>query len=294
MTPRSVLMAGFLAGLFLSAFWDTPEVAGAPPTFGIEGIPPSHPSDAVPIEMLVPHRGIYTIGLDRAETGSGVVGVDGAMIYKFAEGCDGWIAENQTFIRFKYEEERSLDSAWSNVSWESKDGLRYRFRLSQTHNDEPSVAFQGTATVPSDGGAGLAYYTQPSPSEVFLPPGTLFPTRHLFAIVKAGQAGALNFNRAVFDGTSPDNPYEVNAVITPLSAAILGEATAGAGLSARPGWNASLAFYPWQAPKGPLPKFQLHVQYRDDGIAEGLLQDYGDITLKLRLRKLELLPRPEC
>ncbi len=216
------------------------------------------------------------------------------MIYKFAEGCDGWIVENQTFMRFEYEEERSLDSSWSYVSWESKDGLRYRFRVSQTRNGEPGEAYQGTATVPSDGGAGQAHYTQPSPSEVVLPPGTLFPTRHLFAIIKAGQAGALNFNRVMFDGTSPDNPYEVNAVITPLSAAISGEATAGAGLSARPGWNASLAFYPWQAPKGPLPEFQLHVQYRDDGIAEGLLQDYGDITLKLRLSKIELLPGPEC
>ena len=256
--------------------------------------PPGGPPGAATTAALVPHRGIYTIGLDRAEAGSGVAGVEGAMIYKFAESCDGWTVENQTYMRFEYEEGRSLDSSWSYVSWESKDGLRYRFRVSQTRNGEPGEAFQGTATVPQGGGAGRAQFTQPSPLEVALPPGTLFPTRHLFAVVEAGRAGVLNFNRVMFDGTSPDNPYEVNAVITPLSAAILGEATAGAGLGARPGWNMSLAFFPWQAPKGPLPEFQLHIQYRDDGIAEGLLQDYGDIILKLRLSKVEPLPRPEC
>jgi hypothetical protein len=129
---------------------------------------------------------------------------------------------------------------------------------------------------------------------VELSPGTLFPTRHLFAIVEAARAGELHFNRVTFDGTSLDNPYEVNAVITPLPDAVLGEATASAGFGARPGWMMSLAFYPWRAPKGPLPEFQLHIRYRDDGIAEGLLQDYGDITLKLRLSEVEPLPGPEC
>ena len=290
MTPRSVL----IAGLFLVAFLGTPGVAGAPPAFGIGVTPPGDAPGAATTAALVPHRGLYTIGLDRGEAASGVIGVEGAMIYKFAEVCDGWTVENQTFMRFEYEGVRSLDSSWSYVSWESKDGLRYQFRVSQTRNGERGEAFRGTATLPGDGGAGHAHFIQPLQLEVALPAGTLFPTRHLIAIVEAGQAGALNFNRVMFDGTSPDSPYEVNAAITPISDGILGEATASAGLGARPGWNASLAFYPWKAPNGPLPEYQLHVQYRDDGIAEGLMQDYGDITLKLRLRKVERLPRPEC
>lgn len=274
MTSRFVLTGSLIVSHLVVAFWVLPGAATA--------------------AALVHHRAIYAIGLDRAEAGAGVVGVEGAMIYKFADGCDGWTVENQTYMRFDYEEERSLDSSWSYASWESKDGLSYRFRVSQTRNGEPGEAYQGTATVPRGGGAGRAQFTEPAPVEVVLPPGTMFPTRHLFAIVEAGQAGALNFNRIMFDGTSLDNPCEVNAVITPLPAAVLGEATKGAGLGARPGWNMSLAFYPWQAPTGLLPEVQLHIQYRDDGIAEELMQDYGDITLKLRLSEVEPLPRPEC
>ena len=195
---------------------------------------------------LVPHRGIYTIGLDGAEAGSGVVGAEGAMIYKFADGCDGWIVENQTFLRFEYEEGRSLDSIWSYVSWESKDGLRYRFRVNQTRNGKPGEAFQGTATVPDGGAAGRAQFVQPSSLEVALPPDTVFPTRHLFAIVEAARAGEVQVNRVMFDGTSLENPYEVNAVITPLPTTLLGEATKSAGLGPRPGWNMSLALYPWR------------------------------------------------
>ena len=251
MTPRSIRMAGFIAGFFVVVFWAAP--------------------GATTSATLVPHRGIYSIGLERAEAGSGVVGVEGAMIYKFTEGCDGWTVENQTLMRFDYEEGRSLDSSWSYVSWESKDGLRYRFRVNQTRNGKPGEMFRGTATTPGDGGAGQAHFSQPSRFEVTLPPGTVFPTRHLLALIEAGRSGGLNFNRFMFDGTSPDNPYEVNAVITPLRGAVSG-----------------------QAAKGPLPEFQLHIQYRDDGIAEALLQDYGDITLKLHLSKVEALSRPEC
>ena len=204
------------------------------------------------------------------------------------------MSRNQTFIRFQYEEGRSLDSFWTYVGWESKDGLSYRFRVIQTRNGEPGEAFRGTATMPGDGGAGRARFTRPSRLQVTLPPGTLFPTRHLLALFEAARAGELHFNRFMFDGTSLDNPYEVNAVITPLPVALLGEATENAGLGARPGWNMSLAFYPWRTPKGALPEFQLHVQYRDDCIAEGLKQDYGDIALKLRLSEVEPLPKPEC
>ena len=64
----------------------------------------------VPSSRHLHHRNGWGAG----ELGCGQA-LEGAMIYKFVDGCEGWIVENQTFIRFQYEEGRSLDSFWTYV-----------------------------------------------------------------------------------------------------------------------------------------------------------------------------------
>ena len=87
-----------------------------------------------------------------------------------------------------------------------------------------------------------------------------------------------------------------------------------AGIADRPAWRIRMAFYPlgtgmplgeqggtehdddapspaWAA---GLPDFEIEVDYRDDGIAERIMQDFGDFALDLEPTKIETLPRPTC
>ena len=67
--------------------------------------------------------------LATAKSGSGVTAASGAMSYKFGDSCDGWIVENKTALTFAYSDGAPVSTTWDFVTWESKDGLHYRFRV---------------------------------------------------------------------------------------------------------------------------------------------------------------------
>ena len=79
-----------------------------------------------------PHRALYTMILASSRTDSGVVDARGTMQYEWGESCDGWTIEQRYRLRMRYGETPDADIVSSFVTWESKDGLRYRFNQKQT------------------------------------------------------------------------------------------------------------------------------------------------------------------
>ena len=151
---------------------------------------------------LTPHRMLYRLSLASASPGSGMTGADGATVYRFAEGCDGWTVGKQTYLRLRYEGRAEVKSTWSFVSWESKDGLRYRFRMRHDRDGKTVEVLQGTAALDRPGGAGVARFLKPADTTIDLPAGTLFPTQHLRALIGAAREGESPFARVVFEGAS--------------------------------------------------------------------------------------------
>ena len=92
--------------------------------------------DAFGAGGLIGHRAMYGMSLDSADAATGIVDARGAMEYRFADTCDGWTVENRTFLTINYDEGDESKTTWSFVSWESKDGLDYRFRVQHSRNDK--------------------------------------------------------------------------------------------------------------------------------------------------------------
>src|SRR5690349_8740212 len=85
---------------------------------------------------IAPHRALYAMTLGAARNDSGVVDARGTMDYEWGETCDGWTIEQRYRLRMRYAETPDVDIVSSFVTWESKDGLRYRFNQKQTRNGE--------------------------------------------------------------------------------------------------------------------------------------------------------------
>ena len=226
------------------------------------------PSLAAGMADLVSHRATYRMTLGGASPGSGVIGARGVMEYRFAERCDGWTVENRTYLLLDYEGEGEVENVWDFASWESKDGLGYRFRFRHTRDGEVVDVFRGVAELAGRGGAGVARFTSPDDVARDLPRGTLFPTEHLALLLDSARDGGGHLVRTVFDGTTLDNPYRISAFIKEADAA--GNEFAAAGLKEKRTWRMNLAFYP-AALAEPLPEFEIRVLYRADGIARALL-----------------------
>lgn len=292
------LAAAGLAPMFLVVL-----VAAAPGTATGVGAAPGAAAE------LAPHRASYRMTLKSARAGSGVVDAQGAALYRFAETCDSWVMENNIYLKIFYSDGPGVKIAWSFAAVESKNGKDYRFRLRHKRGGETVELLQGTATLDAPGGPGRARFKSgknsvgPGKSDtssditVDLPRGTLFPTKHLKAVLKAGRDGTRFLPHVVFDGASLDNPYNVTATISGSETAAIGQPVKAlaraAGFRDLPARAVRLAFFPVRSRK-PEPEFEVGVDYRADGLATKVTHDYGDFSIDMMPAEIELLARPEC
>lgn len=241
---------------------------------------------------LVPHRAVYDMRLASTKSASGISGASGVMTYQFADTCDGWTVENTTVLNFVYNEGGQVATTWDFLTWESKDGQSYRFRVRSTRDGRVVEQVDGTARL-SGGNGGTATFTQPEVTTLKLPKGTMFPTHHTDQLLHGAQSGARMFVRPVFDGSGTDGLFDVSAIVGRPTPEGQPTQANGADLLKTPSWRISMAFFPLTS-KEPFPEYEVGLRYHLNGVAEEVLQDFGTFSLKARLDKLEKLPKPDC
>lgn len=239
---------------------------------------------------LQPHEALYRLTLDRAQGDSDVVSATGMMFYRFTRVCDGWTVENRTFLRLFYADDTEADTVWSFASWEAANGRTFRFHTRYDQDGNTLEKLSGVAERHRRG--GVARFADPA-TEIALPAGTLFPTEHLRRLLDAAEAGRHRLGVEVFDGASLDNPYLVNAWFGPLSTEAQTALAAGLHLPDQPAWWTRIAFHPAGSTDAE-PEFEMSAQYRADGIADHIVQQFPTFSLDVRIMRLALLPQPDC
>jgi EipB-like len=247
------------------------------------------PSTAAEIS---PHRALYKMSLGNARNDSGVVDARGTMDYEWGETCDGWTIEQRYRLKMRYTENPDVDIVSSFVTWEAKDGLRYRFNQKQTRNGELDQEIRGEARLDGAGKGGVVEFGKPEPQTLKLEPGVMFPSAHTILLIDSAQAGENFISRLVFDGATDENAVQVSAVI----GAKLSADPAGAARNAlleRPGWRVRLAFFPVDA-NAEKPDYELGMRLLDNGISQDMVIDYGEYSIRAQLDDIEPLPKPNC
>src|ERR1700761_2841344 len=137
------------------------------------------PQASQAMEQLAAHRAFYRLTLASTENG-GVTNASGAMEYEVIDGCTGWGAQQRLDMTVLDREGGDTHTVSDYSTWESKDGQNFRFRITQSTNDDRQVR-AGWAEIPP-GRPGVAVYTVPDPRRVVLPAGTLFPMAQTEAV----------------------------------------------------------------------------------------------------------------
>jgi hypothetical protein len=242
---------------------------------------------------IAPHRARYNMSLGSAKAGSGVVGASGSMSFEWGEACDGWTVEQRYKLALRYSDEPDVELTSSFVTWESKDGLRYRFYQRKLKNGDLEDEVRGEARLEGKGQGGEADFTKPETTSMELAPGVIFPTAHTLLLLERAAAGDQFVAAKVFDGATEDNAVDVSAVIGGAQGAESAGGPISSPLLARPSWRMRLAFFPAEA-QGDQPDYELGMRLLDNGISRDMVLDYGDFAIKAILDELEPLPKPSC
>jgi hypothetical protein len=240
------------------------------------------------------HRALYTMTLGGSRTESGVTGAQGAMAYQWGETCDGWTVEQRYKLTISYAESQDVVIDSNFVTWESKDGLRYRFNQKETRNGAVDEEIRGSAQLDGPGKGGTITFEKPQPQTMKLPPGALFPSAHTILILEKAQAGENFLSRQVFDGATVDGAVLVSAVVgAKVEPDMTDEKTKQNPILQHTGFRVRLAFFPADA-AAEKPDYELGMLLLDNGVSRDMVIDYGDYTIKAKLNKIEALGKPHC
>jgi hypothetical protein len=244
---------------------------------------------------IAPHRALYSMSLGTAKQSSGVVAARGSMVFEWGETCDGWTIEQRYKLRMQHAEDGEVEIASNFLTWESKDGLRYRFYQKKLRNGEIDEETRGEARLDGKGKGGKVEFSKPKAATLDLAPGVIFPTAHTLLLIERAQAGEQFVAQSVFDGASDENAAMVSAVIGGAldGAAGAAEASLKRPLLTRPSWRMRLAFFPPDA-GADKPDYELGMRLLDNGVSRDMVLDYSEFAIKAKLDEIEALPRPNC
>lgn len=240
---------------------------------------------------LLSHRAAYRLSLTKPSGGGGVgtgmESVRGGLVLEWRADCTGWLSQQRLGFVMKPSEGPDVSQDVRFSSWEAADFTQLRFQVRTFEDGKEKEAVSGAAALTGPGKEGEARYTQPQPTRVELPPGTLFPTEHVRHLIRMARSGERLVSNYVFDGSGPDALNLVTAIIgQPMQAA----RDDGA---AEQRWPVHLAYYDVDS-LDALPEFQVRFMLSESGVLHEIVLDYGDFALKGELEKLERLSEPKC
>ncbi len=280
---RTLLAAAFALLALPAAGQDAPQGVAQGPRAGI-----SAEALAAGIARMAPHRAAYRLDMAEARN-SGIAAVRGAMVFDVNDACEGWTTRQRMTMTVVDRDGQEVETVSDYATWEAKDNSRLRFSLTQSSQGAVSQRVAGEAELNAEG-AGRVRYSEPAGEEQDLPAGTLLPMRHTVLSVETARAGRRLVTAPLFDGTSEDGAQDTTTIIANWSA----EAgkTAFPLLEGRASGRMRIAFFERGAGTSGAsqPEYEVGLRYYENGVADDLLMDFGEFSVRGTLLELQAMP----
>ena len=234
---------------------------------------------------LLAHKALYTLTLDKAK-GNDVVAAHGTMGYEVTDACDGWAVRQRLRMTITNAEGQNIEMASDYATWESKDGLKFRFHMRQTTDTAVTSQTDGDAFVQKNGGPGEARYTTPHDSTSTLPAGTVFPMAHTAAIIAAARDHKRFVSLPLFDGTDENGVEDSFIVVLDWKGPTQTKWTA---LNPLPSTRVNIAFFD-HGPSAITPTYEVSMRYFENGVADDMKMNFGDFVMGAKMK--EFTPQP--
>ena len=236
-------------------------------------------------DELAAHRAVYQLSLASARSGD-IEGARGSMAYEVQDACDGWAVRQRLQMTITNRDGQDVEMLSDYTTWESKDGLRLRFRMRQTTETAVTSEVAGEAKLDAPGAVGHVHYTVPEESTKDLPAGTLFPMAHTSAIIAGAELGKKFLALPLFDGTTATGAQDSSIAIASWNEPKPNKWPELAKLSSG---RVHVAFFD-RSTQAQQPDYEVGMRYWSNGIADDLAMDFGDFVMNGSLSELTLQP----
>lgn len=237
--------------------------------------------------MLVPHRAVYDLQLDRADEKSGITGLTGRMVYEFnGSACEGYTTNFRFVTRIDMEEQPQRVTDQQTTTFEAGDGNAFRF-VNKTFVDKDLVKeVRGDAKLRDQ--QTIVDLTKPNAEQIDLRLAE-FPTRHMKDMIQRAQNGESFYQATLFDGSEDANRVVATTVILGKQQNGSNDETGKMGkLATEQNWPVTIAYFDDKEKQDGLPIYRINFKLYRNGVTRDLMMDYGDFSMQGKLVKLDL------
>jgi hypothetical protein len=172
------------------------------------------------------------------------------------------------------------------ATWESKDGLKFRYHMRQTTDTAVTSQTDGEAFLQKSGSPGEAHYSSPHDATSALPAGTVFPMAHTAAIIAAARDKKHFLSLPLFDGTDENGVEDSFIVVLDWKPPMQSK---WAALVPLPSTRVNIAFFDHTA-SAVTPTYDVAMRYWENGVADDMKMNFGDFVMNAKLK--EFSPQP--
>jgi hypothetical protein len=241
----------------------------------------------VPVQgELLAHKALYSLTLDTAKS-TDVIAARGTMGYEVTDACDGWAVRQRLNMTITNADGQDIQMSSDYATWESKDGLKFRYHMRQTTDTAVTSQTDGEAILQKVGGPGEAHYTSPHDSTIQLPAGTVFPMAHTVAIIAAARDKKHFVSLPLFDGTDENGVEDSFIVVLDWKPPMQ---TSWPVLSLLPSTRVHISFFD-HAASGTTPSYEATMRYWENGVADDMNMNFGDFVMNAKMKEFAPQPR---
>lgn len=242
---------------------------------------------------LAGYTAAYDLSLSHPDASGSVSAVRGRLAVEFADVCHGYTLDQRMIMDITDNDGVTRTNDFAINSWESIDGLRFRFNVHNGLNGQITEEYAGHADLEGPGKPGLVVFTKPERKTLALPAGTIFPSEHVSLLIEAAEKGETFMAERVFDGSGEDGLADAGAAIGKAIAGPVTSQPPYAALKGVKSWPTRIAYFSVKA-RAETPQYEVGVRLFANGVGGDLLLDYGDFAIRAKLTDLKLARDPGC
>jgi hypothetical protein len=271
----SMRLPASLGALLLTSAFAVQAAAAAMPS------PPPAPGNG----PLIAHKALYTLTLDTAKS-TDVIAARGTMGYEVTDACDGWAVRQRLTMTITNADGQDIQMASDYATWESKDGLKFRYHMRQTTDTAVTSQTDGEASLQKTGGSGEARYAAPHDTTSPLPAGTVFPMAHTAAIIAAAREKKHFLSLPLFDGTDENGVEDSFIVVLDWKPPMSNKWPV---LAALPSTKVHISFFDHGA-AAVTPTYEVGMRYWENGVADDMKMNFGDFVMNAKMKDFATQP----
>lgn len=248
--------------------------------------------------VVAPHRAIYDLTLLRANEGASMQAATGKLAFEIdGSTCDGFTVNFRMATKYRQDDGGLTVIDTMTTTYESPGATELRHELKESVNGavRETDHIKVTRATTADAGRGEL---RSKPDEPFtVPAGTALPMQHQLKLMALGEAGGGRDSSIVYDGSDGAKSFRAISFVGKQRppGAVTRDAANPAALPLKnlASWPMSVSYYDLDG-SSETPEYQVSFDMYENGVATGLVLDYGDFALSGTLTDLKLLDKPSC